>query len=347
MLGDSAEKSKSPFRRLRSKRSNPKNRVSFAPPLFIEPPDVELTSEGEMDEGGEYSGEYSSDEEDPSQRNEGNLQEQIGDEKDIMVEPLKPKSRELEESEESESVEMTQGLEQSEDRQSGDETPEPQRKELYSSSLWPRKTDLLISAAASEENVSRTRNGTVRNTDSFFKDDSIETKKISLTPNLLRDELDTSGGAAKEGTEVSMTYMSYVFCDVAVADNNPSNRPEQAMNQLTRSYSRTTRARMTKNGRTRSRECSVNGSRGRIKRATREETKMEMNRRKRRANTMRRCHRRIPWSVEYPRNRKRISLRCCRSRTADNFNSNSRNNLQPIRKIKLFLIIDRQSLLLV
>lgn len=33
-----------------------------------------------------------------------------------------------------------------------------------------------------------TRNGTVRNTDSFFKDDTIETKKISLTPKLLSDD---------------------------------------------------------------------------------------------------------------------------------------------------------------
>jgi hypothetical protein len=33
-----------------------------------------------------------------------------------------------------------------------------------------------------------TRNGTIRNTDSFFKDDNVETRKISLTPNILRDD---------------------------------------------------------------------------------------------------------------------------------------------------------------
>jgi hypothetical protein len=32
------------------------------------------------------------------------------------------------------------------------------------------------------------RNGTVRNTDSFFKDETVETRKITLTPNLLRDD---------------------------------------------------------------------------------------------------------------------------------------------------------------
>lgn len=38
------------------------------------------------------------------------------------------------------------------------------------------------------EGPSRSRNGTVRNTDSFFKDETVETKKITLTPNLLRDD---------------------------------------------------------------------------------------------------------------------------------------------------------------
>lgn len=50
--------------------------------------------------------------------------------------------------------------------------------------------------------MSRSRNGTVRNTDSFFKDDSVETKKISLTPNLLRDD-SAANGLSTEAKEVS------------------------------------------------------------------------------------------------------------------------------------------------
>ncbi|KAF4454736.1 hypothetical protein F53441_2814 [Fusarium austroafricanum] len=38
------------------------------------------------------------------------------------------------------------------------------------------------------EGPSRSRNGTVRNTDSFYRDETVETKKITLTPNLLRDD---------------------------------------------------------------------------------------------------------------------------------------------------------------
>lgn len=38
------------------------------------------------------------------------------------------------------------------------------------------------------DGTGRSRNGTVRNTDSFYKDDSVETRKITITPNLLRDD---------------------------------------------------------------------------------------------------------------------------------------------------------------
>ncbi|KAL9091991.1 MAG: hypothetical protein Q9159_001136 [Coniocarpon cinnabarinum] len=39
----------------------------------------------------------------------------------------------------------------------------------------------------SDANSRRSRNGTLRNTDSFFKDETAEPKKLSLTPSLLRD----------------------------------------------------------------------------------------------------------------------------------------------------------------
>ncbi|KKA30556.1 hypothetical protein TD95_003768 [Thielaviopsis punctulata] len=53
-----------------------------------------------------------------------------------------------------------------------------------------------LSLGEKGDSVSRSRNGTVRNTDSFFKDDTVETKKITLTPNLLRDD-----NAARGSTE--------------------------------------------------------------------------------------------------------------------------------------------------
>ena len=49
---------------------------------------------------------------------------------------------------------------------------------------------------AGDNILGRSRNGVVRNTDSFFKDDTVETKKISLTPNLLRDDSNTNSMAS-------------------------------------------------------------------------------------------------------------------------------------------------------
>lgn len=43
-----------------------------------------------------------------------------------------------------------------------------------------------------------TKNGTLRNTDSFFKDENAETRKITLTPNLLRDDSSSSASRSLE-----------------------------------------------------------------------------------------------------------------------------------------------------
>ena len=51
----------------------------------------------------------------------------------------------------------------------------------------------------------------MRNTDSFFKDDTVETKKISLTPNLLRD--DTSSATYYEQRDVSF-YQSTAWWEI-------------------------------------------------------------------------------------------------------------------------------------
>lgn len=64
-----------------------------------------------------------------------------------------------------------------------------------------------------EEGGIRSRKGTVRNTDSFFKDDSVETRKINLTPSLLRDD-DSSGSTVKsvEAKEVCFS------CSLVIID---------------------------------------------------------------------------------------------------------------------------------
>lgn len=43
----------------------------------------------------------------------------------------------------------------------------------------------------------------MRNTDSFFKDDGVETRKINLTPSLLRDDSNGSVLKSSEAKDVS------------------------------------------------------------------------------------------------------------------------------------------------
>ncbi|KAJ6120632.1 hypothetical protein N7523_004912 [Penicillium sp. IBT 18751x] len=158
MLGDNSEKSKNPLKKA-MRRRNAKT-VNFAPPTYIEASDVEYST----DEDDEH-GDFFNDDETVESEDEGQEQNE-----DIVVEPLRPKGQKEKTSEQPEGAEA-------EDR------PAPEQ-----SITDPHRSSEEFFDPEAEPAVSRSRNGTVRNTDSFFKDDTAEPKKISLTPNLLRDE---------------------------------------------------------------------------------------------------------------------------------------------------------------
>ncbi|KKK15615.1 hypothetical protein ARAM_006526 [Aspergillus rambellii] len=168
MLGDNSEKSKNPLKKA-MRRRNAKT-VTFTSPTYIEASDIEYSTEEELDDDASFNDDYAS-------RDEDDLREEQNE--DIVVEPLRPKSQRDKDTEE---VQSTQDVEESEMT-----SPDKQRSSQE------------IFEQDSEVNVSRSRNGTVRNTDSFFRDDTVETKKISLTPNLLRDEVGLTSSEAKEG----------------------------------------------------------------------------------------------------------------------------------------------------
>ncbi|KAL7968202.1 hypothetical protein HDV63DRAFT_395941 [Trichoderma sp. SZMC 28014] len=112
-----------------------------------------------------YNPDYSSDEEDLDELLEGTQEKKALSERDdatddtAKVEPLKTRSKAAKQ-------------------------PEPTKDEEDSDD-----EDLRGSLDIVEKNgPSISRNGNIRNTDSFFKDDTAETKKITLTPNLLRDD---------------------------------------------------------------------------------------------------------------------------------------------------------------
>ncbi|OCK82333.1 hypothetical protein K432DRAFT_433541 [Lepidopterella palustris CBS 459.81] len=174
MLGDTAEKSKNPLKKA-MRRRNAKT-VQFTAPTYVEASDYDYSSDEENGEDELFGGV------DPQQaqnKAEGNQDGSEGEQDEIMaVEPLKingarkdakPGSSDNSDSSRDSSEEMSKD---GSDRQ------------RTSDEMFDRPLDPKVS-----------RNGTLRNTDSFFKDDNVETRKITLTPNLLRD--DSSGSTTR------------------------------------------------------------------------------------------------------------------------------------------------------
>ena len=172
MLGDQAEKSKNPIKKA-IRRRNAKT-VAFAPPTYVEASDVDYSTDEE--DGDEiFYGQNVQQEQNTDQ------QEQKAEEDEIKaVEPLKPRAdlREV----------KADPAEGEASRADGS----------LNSSDTARTSDDFFDGKVE----SKSRNGTVRNTDSFFKDDSVETRKITLTPNLLRDDSSTSTRTSNDSKEL-------------------------------------------------------------------------------------------------------------------------------------------------
>ncbi|KAK2734938.1 hypothetical protein FQN55_002335 [Onygenales sp. PD_40] len=165
MLGDNPEKSKNPLKKA-MRRRNAKTVTFTSSPIYFEPSDVEYSTDEEEEGDDQFF-----DDDDENARSDTNDTQEESSKEDIVVEPLRPKLQP--------DKEATNAREEEPDRESSPE------KARASEDSFDKQ----------EDNVTgRSRNGVVRNTDSFFKDDSVETKKISLTPNLLRDDSNNSSG---------------------------------------------------------------------------------------------------------------------------------------------------------
>ncbi|KJZ76245.1 hypothetical protein HIM_04327 [Hirsutella minnesotensis 3608] len=153
MLGDQAQKPKNSFKGIRRRRKT----VTFTEPTYVDYSDFDYSTEDdEVDELFSPTLKQAG----TQQKQETSANDAVSDE-GAKVEPLK--TRPAREDNAADSTVQ----DSAEPRQAGDHD---------------ETTDIR------HDGVSRSRNGTVRNTDSFFKDESLETKKITLTPNLLRDD---------------------------------------------------------------------------------------------------------------------------------------------------------------
>lgn len=186
MLQDqTSEKAKSTFR-LRGKK---KKNVVFAEPTYVDYSDFDDYSSEEEEAGGlfgqQQDGNGTKDAADKQQEQASGEQAKVKaegamDDESAKVEPLKPRGQK-------EAAAASESL--------GESPDEAEAR---------RSSEQFFETRA--EGPSRSRNGTVRNTDSFFKDETVETKKITLTPNLLRDDNQPrpSSDSAKESKRPSL-----------------------------------------------------------------------------------------------------------------------------------------------
>lgn len=168
MLGDTAEKTKNPLKKA-MRRRNAKT-VQFGAPTYVEASDYDYSSD---EEGGELFG--GPEPKQAQQQQQQQIAQKSESEQDdsLEVKPLKLGGVKKVSSEES--------------RSSSEEASKDDEKSRTSDEIFDRPLDQKVS-----------RNGTLRNTDSFFKDENTETRKITLTPNLLRDDSSTSTTGSRE-----------------------------------------------------------------------------------------------------------------------------------------------------
>lgn len=167
MLGDNPEKSKNPLKKA-MRRRNAKT-VQFSAPTYYEPSDYGWSDEEDMEdsqlesyENGAVDAGHGQDQQTTS------LDQKTREEPGATVNGnhLVPNEEQLEDDEPTSPIKVG---------------PDPQMTENQPA-----------------ETISRSRKGVVRNTDSFFKDDTVETKKISLTPRLLRGDSDSTASTEQE-----------------------------------------------------------------------------------------------------------------------------------------------------
>jgi hypothetical protein len=175
MLGDKdqAEKSKNPLKKA-IRRRNAKT-VTFSAPTYVEASDIDYSTDEEDGEG-EYYGQ--------EQQQQGTSQQAEREDDEITLVEAPATGSDARHVEVDTADDAGRGSDE---------------KTSKSSSEVVRTSD--ETSEGKQEGNGKSRNGVVRNTDSFFKDDSVETRKITLTPNLLRDDSSTSTRTSNDSKE--------------------------------------------------------------------------------------------------------------------------------------------------
>lgn len=194
MLSDGPEKSRNPLVKVIRRRK----KVTFSQGnTYVEASDVEYSSEEEEEEG---DGEYLPNEDERAESQEAEREPHQDD--NMVTEPLKTGPREPDTTAEPQAQTTATSLNTDQDNsiekaRTSDEMFETIGIFFAASIVFGK-----VLTIRDHDATSKSRKGTLRNTDSLFKDDNTETRKINLTPSLLRDDSSSSTVRSIEAKEV-------------------------------------------------------------------------------------------------------------------------------------------------
>ena len=212
MLGDNPEKSKNPLKKA-MKRRNQKT-VQFAPPTYYEPSEYDGSDddedEGDVSEIVENG--------DATRAQEARRKEQAEVAAATAAGAAVAAGSLAIITEGHQSRQLTNGIKRitSDESMNSDHQSSPEKT---------KSPGDVLANADSDTSLNVSRKGNVRNTDSFFKDDSVETKKISLTPRLLRG--DTDSNAALEQQDLKQKPSLETFDKILGADEKGSKEEKK------------------------------------------------------------------------------------------------------------------------
>ncbi|EXJ94224.1 hypothetical protein A1O1_02617 [Capronia coronata CBS 617.96] len=210
MLGDNPEKSKNPLKKA-MRRRNAKT-VQFAPPTYYEPGEYDYSDEEEEEDDEESHLEHMG----LDDSDEG---EATDDQREVSA---------VSDPQESHEAVTLAGIQRTTSNDS-------LKDDLSSSATIAQKPNNSLEQPQSDEPAQRSRKGVVRNTDSFFKDDTVETKKISLTPRLLRG--DSEAGEPVE-QEIRQQPSLETFDKVVASDDKSKDKKKEKKGMLSGLFKR-------------------------------------------------------------------------------------------------------------
>ncbi|KEY65599.1 hypothetical protein S7711_08787 [Stachybotrys chartarum IBT 7711] len=200
MLGDQAAKQKNTFKSIRKRRKT----VTFADPTYVDYQDPDfstdeedieelfgkqpVTAQEKVEQQREEEERQKQQKQQESQKaeNQRNKEDEMAKDKPVQEEPKKIAQPSAEEERIDETAKVQPLKTRIKEIKTVESVKEETPEELQEDANKMNEAEQLLDVKS--EGLRKTRNGTLRNTDSFFKDETAETKKITLTPKMLRDD---------------------------------------------------------------------------------------------------------------------------------------------------------------